>query len=237
MRRTFQIAVVLISLSAGVALSSETSVKAPVQSTTAERFKLAPGGVIRFEHSVGYLTVEGWDRPEVEITITKSTDAYYAAGANSDAESRLNRVRVAVEHRSDAEVFISTWLNHRLLAVSPLKTRGGIAVEYRVRAPHDARLVVHQNSGYVLLSGLIGPIEATNHSGDVMLMLPRPGPYSIDAKSRFGGVYSDFGESGHRWYLLGERFARQSLISVSPKIYLRVRRGAINIKQLPAESR
>ena len=49
-----------------------------------------PGGTIRLDNSYGYLTVEGWDEPEVEITVTKSTDRFYEPEQKEKAEQRFD---------------------------------------------------------------------------------------------------------------------------------------------------
>ena len=54
--------------------------------TSTERVNFLPGGTIRLNNSYGYLTVEGWDEPEVEITVTKSTDRFYEPEQKEKAE-------------------------------------------------------------------------------------------------------------------------------------------------------
>jgi hypothetical protein len=49
----------------------------PVEVVQTERVSFAPGGVIHVPHSFGSVTVEGWDRPEVEVTVVKSRERYY----------------------------------------------------------------------------------------------------------------------------------------------------------------
>ena len=106
-------------------------------------------------------------------------------------------------------------------------------VEYQIHAPRESRLVIHHGGGYVFVGGVTGEIEATSRHGDIVLMLPGPGPYSIDAKSKFGYVSSDFLGDSLSQYLVGQRFK-----GVSPppsrRIYLRMGFGGITIVQAPA---
>ena len=73
MRPILTFLVVPLSL-LGIAFPSfaQETTKQPGEATTTERMNFAPGGTIRVEHSYGDLRVEGWDRPEVKITVTKS---------------------------------------------------------------------------------------------------------------------------------------------------------------------
>ena len=83
-----------------------------------------------------------------------------------------------------------------------------------------------------LVSRVTGEIEATSRSADIMLMLPGPGPYSIDAKSKFGSVASDFSGANHRTKLMGEQFAGANP-PPARRIYLRIGFGGITIKEVP----
>jgi hypothetical protein len=133
----------------------------------------------------------------------------------------LDAVRVVTDRRSDTELAIST----------PVKC--GAKIEQHVKAPRDSRLVIHHGAGFLMVSRITGDIEASSRSGDIVLMLPDPGPYSIDAKSKFGSVTSDFPGTAHSEKLIGERFATASA-SPSRKINLRIGFGGIAIKEVPA---
>jgi hypothetical protein len=70
--------------------------KGPKQSfeeTKTERVNFLPGGVIRIDNSYGYLTVEGWDEPQVEITVTKTTNCFYEPDRKAKAERHFEEVQ------------------------------------------------------------------------------------------------------------------------------------------------
>jgi hypothetical protein len=226
--------VIVLALAALPANAAAAISKQPGSTLTSERMPLAPGGTVRLEHSTGYLTVEGWDHPEVEIITSKTTDRYYSPEKEGQATARLERMHIAAGRRSETEVVITTKTGGHFLAHLPPKTRGGVSVEYQLHVPRDARMVVHQRGGYVLLSGLTGDIDASNTSGDIMVMLPEGERCSIDARSKFGSIASDLGDAGHRWYLMGESFVRPDT-AMGAHIRLRVRWGNITIKELPVE--
>jgi hypothetical protein len=202
---------VITTLVFGLQLFAQDGPKQPGQVTTTDRVNFAPGGVIRLTTSSSNLFVEAWDRPEVEITTIKS-------GKNSRC---LDDVHVVTDRRSDTELAIST----------PVKCSAKI--EQHVNAPRDSHLVIQHGAGFLMVSRITGEIEVSSRSGDIVLMLPDPGPYSIDAKSKFGSVTSDFAGTAHRERLIGEQFETTGA-SPSHKINLRIGFGGIAIKEVPA---
>jgi hypothetical protein len=193
-----------------------------VEVTKTERVNFAPGGIIRVNGSYGTLNVEGWDRPEVEIAVVKSTQQYYETKQRENAATRLERVRITTERVSDTELAISTHQDRK------------ISVDYEIRVPRDSRLEIHHGSGQVLVANVTGDIQATGHRGDLLLMLPDTGAYSIDAKTKVGVVTSDFaGDLHRRGYLLGERFSSPC---ATHRVYLRMGFGGITIKSVSPEA-
>jgi hypothetical protein len=210
--------------------------KGPKQSfaeTNTERVPFAPGGTIRLNNSYGYLTVEGWDEPEAEITIIKSTDSFYQPSQQQRAEQPFERVRVITERHSDKELAISTIVTARNRFLP--KAKRGVTVEYRIHVPRESHLVIHHDNGYVWVSDMTGDLDVRSRTGDMIVMLPDPGPYSIDARTRMGSVSSDFtGKSLNRFsqFLVGTHFDYESH-TPKRRIYLRMGCGSIEILQDP----
>jgi hypothetical protein len=189
--------------------------KQPAQVTTTERVSFAPGGVLRLTTASSNLMVEAWDRPEVEVTTIKT-----------GRRACLDSVRIVTERPSGNELAISA-------APQPGK-KCGVKLELQVSTPRDTRLVIHHGAGYVYVSRVTGEIEAISRSGDIFLMLPdEPDRYSIDAKSKWGNIISDFAGTVHNMKLLGEEFTRANP-PPSRRIYLRIGFGGITIKQVPS---
>jgi hypothetical protein len=239
---TRRLAVVLFGLS--VLGTAQEGPKQSFEVTQTERVNFLPGGAIQLDNSYGYLTVEGWDEPEVEITVAKSTNRFYEPGKKEKIEKRFDQIRVSTERRSDKELEISTTLpvrtnlvssilpSRRIIVTMPKHSHRGVTVEYTVHVPRDSRLVVHHDYGYVWVSDVAGDIEVDSHTGDMIVLLPDPGPYSIDARTRLGSVSSDFAGRGLKQFLVGTRFAHLSQ-APSRRVYLRMGRGSITIKNGP----
>ena len=93
--------------------------------------------------------------------------------------------------------------------------------------------MIQHGAGYVMVSRISGDIEVNSSSGDIVLMLPDPSPYAIDAKSKFGSVSSDFAGSAHREKLIGEQFASANQPQAR-RIHLRIGFGGIAILEVPS---
>lgn len=219
-----------------LALSLPLLAKVPlheVQVTTTDHADLAPGGIIRVIGSLGQLDVEGWDRPEVEVTVTKSVWRRDTPQRREQGTQLLNHVLVKTERKAAGEVAITTVLPSRNLITRPLRSKTDVSLQYIIKVPRDAHLVIHHDSGDVRLQGLTAGIEATLHAGDIELRLPEANPYSIDANCKIGGVYSDFTGDHRVRYAVGERFDHDAA-SAAPHAWLRVDVGGIQILKTPA---
>lgn len=204
----------------------------PPQVTSTERVSFVADGTIRFDKSFGDLYVEGWDQPQVEMTFIKSLRDYHPP---KNAAEQLDRVKFVTEHPSPNQLSIGTTIPSRSFFRHPFGGKGAVSVRYELRVPRSSHLIIHHGGGNILIENITGNIEATNREGDILLMLPAPGPYSIDAKSRMGTVTSDFAGQAHVRYFIGERFAGAD--PESPRrIFLRVGFGGISIKEVPREA-
>jgi hypothetical protein len=71
-----------------------------------------------------------------------------------------------------------------------------------------------------------------SHTGDMIVMLPDPGPYSIDAKTGMGSISSDLTGHGNKRFVVGSHFVHAGQ-APSRRIFLRMGRGCITIKNGP----
>lgn len=223
----------LCLLFGSVALFSEEVSRQADQVTTTETIEFAAGGTIRLNPTLGDLFVEGWDRPQVEITVIKSITLKGDAKHREKIVKWLDKVRITAEKRSATELNIATLLPSRANYYLPPRsstTSGGVSIEYQVHVPRDSKLFIHHGTGIVLVSSVLSDIEATGGRGDIMLWLPEAGTYAIDAKSRIGTVSSEFDGESHVQHLIGQRFSAGT--SSGHRIYLRMGFGGITIKRL-----
>jgi hypothetical protein len=207
--------------------ASKDQIKQRIQVTNTQRVDFQAGGTVRLKNSTGELTIEAWDQPVVEITTTKSTKAEYAPSEHEKGVHELDRVRVTAE-RKGAELVITTdFPKHD--GAPPFSPFGGATkfdLDYNIKVPRDAKLVVDHNIGEVHVDGVTGDVHATALQGLIFLHLPEQAQYAIDAKSGIGRVKSDFEGTTERRLLFGDRFVESN----GPhKLDLRIRFGDILI--------
>jgi hypothetical protein len=169
----------------------------------------------------------------VEIIVTKSLDQLAGTKEQAGAAKRLDKVGVAVERRSDTDLEITTTAPRGHFWTHPFDSPGGVVLDYRIRAPRNSKLVIQNGIGDVVVTGVTADIEATGHVGDIVLLLPESGQYSIDARSKIGTVWSDFDGGFQRRSLVGIRYTHAAA-GTAHRIYLRMNLGGITIKGSPA---
>jgi len=223
---------VFCGLTAWVPLIADSPAPRPVEVTNTEHVNFAPGGTIRLQGSFGNLSVEGWDKDEVEVTVIKSLG--FVSEPADRTKQQLDAVRVVTERKSGTELAISTtapppgFLGHLHLK------RYDVAVEYRIRVPRNSNLVI-SHAGYISVTGTTGNIDATDRRGDIVLMLPDLAAYSIDAHTKAGIVTSDVAATIRKKHMTGENLSHGDA-PTSHRLVLRMGFGGITIKELPREA-
>jgi hypothetical protein len=218
-------------------LSLLGAIQPPPEKTTTERVNFAPGGMIHINGSYGDLNVEGWDRPEIEVSVIKTLPYGYKSKQPDQATTHLDGIHIVTERKTPAEATITTELPSRHPAWTPPFTRhttGAVMVEYEIHVPRNSRLAIHHGTGSVSVSGVTGDIDARAGRGDILLWLP-PGAYSLDAKTTFGIVSSDLDGAAHNKYLIGESFTQPNP-PPAHRLHLRMGFGGITLKKILPES-
>jgi hypothetical protein len=215
----------LIASAAALALVADDRSNRPLSATHADHFNVPAGGSIRLDNSFGEVDIDGWDRPEVEVTVTKSIEKL-AQKDGAVAQQRLDSVQITVK-QNDVETIVSTVYPERPGFWRLAGRRGDVDINYRIHAPRASKLIIVHNSGGLNISGISGDIHSTVSNGQITLTLPE-GQYAIDAKCKIGKVYSDFDGHDRRRHLWGDEFDNPSPAH-APNLYLRAGFGDIMI--------
>jgi hypothetical protein len=191
--------------------------KQRVELITTDQAQVAAGSLIHIEGSTGELNVAGWDQPSVEVIATRYT--FEEERGRARAGEKLKRIEVVKMVAANGELTITTHRNE-----------SGIHVDYQVMVPRSSRLTIHHHIGDVVIIGVDGDVDATNGAGDILLQVSDLEHCKIDAKSRFGTVYSDL-NTAHHHGVIGEKLAAD-VKSPSHHINLRVGAGGITVQEL-----
>jgi hypothetical protein len=220
----------IVSILLALPLLADDRAKEMLSATHTERLNVPSTGVVRLENSFGEVDIDGWDRPEVEVTVVRSTERLYGAKEHTEAQRRLDSVQITAKQNGN-DVVISTVYPPRNSFVHPLSRRSDIEISYHIKAPRTSKLIVDHNSGGVNVSDISGDIHATVINGQITLTLAGDRQYAIDAQSKLGDVYSDFEGRDRRRRIIGEEFSSPSATPAA-SLYLRARVGDIVITKL-----
>jgi hypothetical protein len=137
---------------------------------------------IHVDHSRGDVNIEGWDKPGIEVTVTKSTGRIFNAQQHPAADQLLGRVNVKAESKGD-QIVISTDI--------PKHDRDEVLIDYVIHAPRGTKLELIRGEGGVFVTGLASDMHVDVHHGQITMSLPPSDTYSIEAHTTIGDVYSE----------------------------------------------
>jgi hypothetical protein len=167
-------------------LWAEDAPKRKVQVVRMDRLEFPAGGLLRLKNSSGEVSVEGWDRPGMEITTIKTSDAVVAARDREKVAQALDRVKISTQRAGEEVVVTTAFPRHGRDLLHPTD------LEYRIKVPKDGKLAIDHGGGEVHVDNLTSDIRVRVRNGAMTLTLPPEGQYAIDAKSHAGEVSSDF---------------------------------------------
>lgn len=127
-----------------------------------QQFDFAPGGLLRMENSTGALSIEAWDKPNIELT-TKSKNSAVAITAERHGNEMVVTT-VIPKHFHDTDVSYHLWV------------------------PRDTRLAIHHRDGEVNVEGVAAAIEASLRMGQIFVYLPAEVPFTTNAVTKLGSI-------------------------------------------------
>jgi hypothetical protein len=191
---------------------------------------VAASGTIQVNNAYGEVNVEGWDRPDVEVTVTRSVFQHDTPQAREAAQRYLNQIRVNTAKAGNGDLTISTSFPSRNRWIRLFRGWGDFTQEYRIQVPRHSRLEIREGKGDVVIVDVAGDIDARAHVGDILVQVPQSATYQVDARCRFGGVYSDLPGTSRSASVFGQSF-RENAAAASHRLYLRVGAGGISVQQ------
>lgn len=202
--------------------------KQNVQVSKTEHMDFPSGGTLRMKNSTGDLTVEAWDRPDIEITTIKSTKEEYDPRDREKAAHLLDQVHVTAERHGEEIVITTDFPFHHVLPPpGPLGVATSFYLEYNIKVPRNARLMIDHNIGDIDVEEITGDVHITARQATIVLHLPQDRQYAINAKSDFGAVNSDFpGHATRKAWLTGHAFL-ENPPNAAQKLFLRTGYGDI----------
>jgi hypothetical protein len=176
-------------------------------------------GLLTIDTRMGDIHIEGWDEPRLEIEAEKVV----RAKSEEAAKPLYERLTVVLEGQ-DKRVLLRTIYPSRLLW-RPFRAESHLSVNYRIKMPFDANLVLKCVDGDVWIRGVEGKQQILVNYGDVEIDIPSIQRLrSLRAHTWLGYVQSDlhgenkagFGPRISFWNPTGQQ-----------DIYVKVRMGGV----------
>jgi len=194
--------------------------------TTTERVAFTNGVSVHLKDSFGEVLVEGWDRNEVEIQLTRGTQKSYTPSEEVKEKRRLEKVKLTISNDNAGGLVIET-KNMPFM-------KSNFSLEYKIKVPQAVYLKVKHGIGEVQIKNMLADIEATVRIGELTVEMPESARFDLDARSKIGEVESDFGGQYHRPKVLGAKMLDETHRSEPHKLYLRVGIGGVQVKKQEA---
>lgn len=220
----------LLACVAALAYTGAASQPVGLVSTTYQA-GVAASGTIQVNNAYGEVNVEGWDRPNVEVTVTRSAFQRDSPQAREAAQRYLNQIRVNMTKAANGDLAISTSFPSRSRVIRLFRGWGDFTLEYRIQVPRHSRLVIREGKGDVVITDVAGDIDASAHVGNVLVQVPQSATYKLDARCRFGTVYSDLPGTSRYAFLFGHSL-RNDASGDAHRLYLRVGAGGVSVQQV-----
>jgi hypothetical protein len=216
-------------------VGAQTAAKREAETASTQNLEFGARGTIQIVDSFGEVKVEGWDREEVELTVTKRTQKKYEPKDLAKAVKELERVNVTVDRLSENSMLV---INTRFPSRTPSRLMRGktnLNLKYLVKVPSGCVLMIKHDIGEVEITNVSGDIEAVARIGDITLRLPETQDYAVDARVRIGDVSSEFGPDAKRQGVLsvGAKLAGEPA-PPARRIFLRLGIGDITVGKLSA---
>jgi hypothetical protein len=209
--------------------ATEAEAKKKVETRTTQTIDFGPGGEIQLDETFGDVTIAGWDKPEVELTVWKGTKKLYGPEEQAQALKALERFSIAMSKKSEHRLLISAVAPSSNLLGQLLKGGANLELSFKLKVPLASNLVIKHKAGDVNVNNIKGNISISNRVGDVALELSGKEKYLVDAKCRLGEVRSAFNRKGRPASGGGSELAEQNS---TYQLHVRVGIGEIRVEKL-----
>jgi hypothetical protein len=203
--------------------------KKKVETRTTQSVDFAPGGDIQLDETIGDVSIVGWDKPQVELTVLKATKKLYGREEHAEGLKVLERFSIVMSKESGNRLLVSATAPSRSLLGQLLKGGTNIELSFILKVPQTSNLAIKHKAGDVNVNDIKGNISISNHAGDVALELSGKEKYVVDAKCRLGEVASEF---KRKEQAVSDKVSEPAEQNKTFQVYLRVDVGEIRVAKL-----
>lgn len=150
------------------------------------------GGTLELQGSYGDVKIIGWDQPQIEVRVTKSTQRRYAPLDKERALDELDKIVVSAEPVKANHLVVKTEFPANGVFGPPSRAKTKVNLQYVIRVPRTTRIIVRHDAGEVRVHDVTANMDVAARSGRIRLDLPEDQDFVIDAQAREGDITSEW---------------------------------------------
>lgn len=155
----------------GLLVLASTAFAEKFSRTETKSFTISPKGEVVVDNVNGSIRIEGWDKDQVSLEITKTV----RAGDSEEADRYFNRMRVEIE-TGDNYLRVHTryrdgnenWGGFFSWLFSGFRSGGG-SVSYVLKVPASVMTEAHSTNGEIKVHSVAGHVKASSTNGRLVL--------------------------------------------------------------------
>ena len=129
----------------GFPAQAQTIDKREAEVTTTQSLEFGAKGTIQIVDSFGSVKVEGWDKEEVEMTVTKRTQKKYEPKDLAKAAKGLERFKVTMEAVGETSLLV---INTKYPSWTPIfRGKTNLKLDYLIKVPRQSTLLIKHGIG------------------------------------------------------------------------------------------
>ena len=237
-KRQMTLALILFGccLAFSLPVKAQTVTKREAEIKTTQTLEFGAKGTIQIVDSFGSVKVEGWDKEEVELAVTKRTQKKYEPKDLAKAAKGLERFKVTMEPVGETSMMVINTAYPSWTPARMFRGKTNLNLNYLIKVPRQSALLIKHGIGEVEVADVYGDIEATASIGEITLRLPEGQHYTVDARVRIGDVSSEFGQATQRQglFAVGAKLAGEPA-APTRRIFARMGIGDIQVTKTRAE--
>lgn len=164
---------ILFIVAATGMMARQVPVLEPAEIVDTQQTLISSGGILEVKESHGNVNIIGWEQPQIEVTVTKSTSRRFSREDIDQAIAELDRIVVTTDHVGDNRVVIRTQLPSRSGYINTRRGKSRFKLQYTIKVPKQTKIIVTQDAGQVSVKNVTSAVEVNTCPGGLTIGTPR----------------------------------------------------------------
>jgi hypothetical protein len=169
---------ILLTVAATGTMARNAPILEPAEVVDMHQTLINSGGTLEVKESHGNVNIIGWEQPQIEVTVTKSTNRRFSREDIDQAIAELDRIVVTTDHVADNHVVIRTQLPSPNGYIRTSRGRSKVKLQYTIKVPKQTKIIVTQDEGQVSVRNVSANVELNTCRGGITLRSARLRPFN-----------------------------------------------------------